>query len=77
MIVTTTQGTRMLPLSRASLVQVYSLYPSLGLLKRVVFNEGIVVLKDIWNDVRGSVGGTLVLAKDEKPITTDMPLLTS
>ena len=67
----------MLPLSRASLVQVYSLYPSLGLLKRVVFNEGIVVLKDIWNDVGGSVSGTLVLAKDEKPITTDMPLLTS
>ena len=67
----------MLPLSRASLVQVYSLYLSLGLLTRVLFNEGIVVLKDIWNDVGDSVGGTLVLAKDEKPITTDMPLLTS
>ena len=42
-----------------------------------MFNGGVVVLRDMCSDVGTNVGGTLVLAKDEKPITTDMPLLTS
>ena len=67
----------MLPSSRASLVQAYSLYPSLELLRRVVFNGGVVVLRDMCSDVGTNVGGALVLVKNEEHITTKIPLLTS
>ena len=35
-----------------------------------------MVLMEIWNDVGANVGGALVLAKEEEPITIDTPLLT-
>ena len=66
----------MLPLSQASLIEVYSLHPSLGSLGRIVFIGRVVVLRNICIFVGASVGGALVLATDEEPTTTDIPNLT-
>ena len=67
MLVTTILDARMHPLSRASPLQAYSLYPSLGLLGRVVSKKGGEngeFVDDMCSVVGTGVVRALVLAND-------------